>query len=636
MNSRDIYRNNLLGAGLSRFSTTAYRAVLSASCFLLLALTAPAPVYAGGSEFASGGARGMGRGGAAFLRADDPHVMVINPALLADLPDDMAMAGGAFAFPDACLLPSGAFSWAADPETDVVVLDENQGPLYMGAKEDDVDAATGKRLTGYKDEPFPKSCYSGGARVFPAFAVSTKIGDKLGLGLGFLPPDLISADSWGNGDGTVNTPKGKRPDIASYTMTPNIPTYFSLLGAIGYRLAPWLRIGAGFRWSMVVLDSANYSNINLNQLSPADAIRTSVYGKDLFIPGFTASIHAVPFDALDVAVGFRWEDRMRFNDFKIDVLTRPFNTGEDLTVKNTSTGNTSVLTSAPSYLSPNLPGHFNAPPLVVPQLTFGIRFADRIQPRNYKSRKRVTEDLRDSMNDERWDIEANAIYYFNSANDKQVFSNNGDVSVVFTDRTLAGVSNSSFPVGPCAQYASDGVTCLRRDTVTKLGGKNQLGLRLGGDINIFPGFLSVRAGASWDSRGLNPDYASPQNLNFQRLGLHAGITMRLAKNTDISLAYAHFFFEKIEVQLNNEGGAEIPNVYKYATDPTTAAKYNIKAEFENGQPTKNSDGTFVLSKLDGVARATYSSNEQRSYPYVNAGTYTYQMDVLGFVLAQHF
>ena len=81
---------NLPGAGPSRISKAPSLAIF-ALIFVAVSAGAPSFVQAGGREFAGGGTRGLGRGGASFLRADDPYVLVLNPALLADLPDDMAL-----------------------------------------------------------------------------------------------------------------------------------------------------------------------------------------------------------------------------------------------------------------------------------------------------------------------------------------------------------------------------------------------------------------------------------------------------------------------------------------------------------------------------------------------------------------
>src|SRR5256885_9362345 len=83
---------------------------LRAVCVLIVPLLGlalvPLSARAGGPEFPGGGTRSLGRGAAAFARADDPSVMIRNPALLADLWDDQALIGVHLLLVDACMRPT--------------------------------------------------------------------------------------------------------------------------------------------------------------------------------------------------------------------------------------------------------------------------------------------------------------------------------------------------------------------------------------------------------------------------------------------------------------------------------------------------------------------------------------------------
>ena len=85
------------------------RIVTLVSAILLAISAVPVPAAAGGAEFPAGGARGIGRGSANFARADDPSVMVRNPALLADLWNDMALAGANVLLADSCFQATGTY-----------------------------------------------------------------------------------------------------------------------------------------------------------------------------------------------------------------------------------------------------------------------------------------------------------------------------------------------------------------------------------------------------------------------------------------------------------------------------------------------------------------------------------------------
>ena len=73
-----------------------------------------------------------------MARADDPSIMTRNPALLADLWDDQAMIGAHLALADVCFQPTGAYSLGV-LRPDVSVFDEDEGPIFMQAQDDDTD-----------------------------------------------------------------------------------------------------------------------------------------------------------------------------------------------------------------------------------------------------------------------------------------------------------------------------------------------------------------------------------------------------------------------------------------------------------------------------------------------------------------
>ena len=203
---------------------------------LLAALSAylPRTAHAGGTEFPADGTRGLGRGGARAARADDPTIMTRNPAALALLWDDQAILGAHLLLTDACMQPTGAYGWGLKGNS---ALELGQGPVYPQAQPGDKSLA-GQPLQGFADEPYGRVCFRGAAPFLPTAALSMKLSDDLGVGLGFFPPDVATLSQWGNRDGTIDTPNGKRPNPLRYYRSYQGASYFSLLAAAGYRLAP--------------------------------------------------------------------------------------------------------------------------------------------------------------------------------------------------------------------------------------------------------------------------------------------------------------------------------------------------------------------------------------------------------------
>ena len=67
-----------------------------------------------------------------------------------------------------------------------------------------------------------------------------------------------------------------------------------------------------------------------------------------------------------------------------------------------------------------------------------------------------------------------------------------------------------------------------------------------------PGIFSVRAGVSYETDGQEIEFHIPLNYMLNRVGLHAGMTWRIAGKTDLSVGYAHFIQQDVNLQLGKE------------------------------------------------------------------------------------
>ncbi|RYE92329.1 MAG: hypothetical protein EOO75_06950 [Myxococcales bacterium] len=106
---------------------------------------------------------------------------------------------------------------------------------------------------------------------------------------------------------------------------------------------------------------------------------------------------------------------------------------------------------------------------------------------------------------------------------------------------------------PLPQITLDGGirTEVPADASSAHNWKDSFGVRLGSDVNILPGRLSLRGGAWFqsafvDARNMHLDF-----VGSQRLGLTAGGTVRLGP-ADIQLGYGHIFFKTLD---NNGDGS---------------------------------------------------------------------------------
>ena len=561
-----------------------------------------------------------------MARADDPSIMTRNPALLAHLWDDQALLGAHLLLPDACMLPTGGFGYGVKTND---VSDFGDGPIFLQAAEGDTDL-DGNPLVGYGDEPYPEVCYEGGAIFLPQIGLSMKLSNDLGVGLGFFPPDNAALNQWGNRDGTIDTPNGKRPNPLRYYRSHQNVSFFTLMAAGGYRVNDWISAGLGLQWNLAVFSATTWTT-PVDALDPRQDIRTDLFGRDLFIPGIIASVHLKPLNSLDVALGFKWTEPVDAKA-KLDITSGAFGTGEVFQYNDAEFGLTSIGSSTPPT-SHNLPGVVAAPPLWAPQASIGIRWAQRLKPHFGDldlAQKTSDGKIEDHMATERWDVELDFIYYFTSVFDEASFTNDNSLGL-----ELRGVDENGEPLTPIPATPGD---CFERDEnnncvgdrVTRglLGGKDQITVRLGGDYNVLPGLFSVRAGVSYEADGADASQLNILTPMMQRIGLHGGFTVRLADKTDVTLGYAHFIHKNLRLQVQ-AGDPSARLDQQYRTD-----EYNFQA----GEGEIDLEGNETGGDFDGVANVSVpSAGPPEAGPYyINAGSFTYGLDVLSLGFTQHF
>jgi long-subunit fatty acid transport protein len=638
------------------------RAVL---LFGSIGLFFPQSAIAGGPEFPGGGTRSLGRGAAAMARADDPSLMVRNPALLAELWDDQAMIGAHLSIVDACFQPTGYYGFDELASNRAAIQLGDDEPIAIQIEEG-ATTLDGRPITPFFGEPYPEVCYEGPAPFLPQVGLTMKLSDDLGVGLGFFPPDNATTPQWGNRDGTVDTPNGLRPNPIRFYRSHMNATFFTLLGAVGYRLADWISVGAGFQWNLAVFSARTWTTPQATPKPLHNDIMTEVFGRDLFIPGFTASVQIKPADSLDIALGFRWSDRVKARG-KLDITTGVWGTGEVFEYLDAE-GMPATLGSSIPTTSHNRPGIIDSPPVWVPQLSAGIRFSDRLKPRpnDWKAaHDSAGRKVEDHMETERWDIELDGVYYFNSVFDTASFRNSTeDSSLSLRNINAAGVVGQvPSTVGQCLERDPVTQNCIGdRITETQYNGKEQFSVRLGGDYNVLPGMLALRAGISYETDGqgtkticletgrppapgapcMRTGQAHYLNVLYYmlgRTGLHAGFTIRVADKTDISFAFAHFIQKDIRLQLNPEsvqGGryAAQFKTAKYHFAPGAgidAAPAELLPAGEVSPPPADFDGNAGVDISNGDAVRTDPGPH-----YVNAGSYYYNLDVLSLTVTQHF
>jgi hypothetical protein len=268
------------------------------------------------------------------------------------------------------------------------------------------------------------------------------------------------------------------------------------------------------------------------------------------------------------------------------------------------------------------------------KLRAGIRFADRLAPRpagtgRDEADPAKPEVIHDPLEDEHWDIEFDVEYQMNARNDEQVITyriNQG----IFAQAAGGGAINSTiYPADP-----NDPTTRIEKHW------KDQVSARLGGTLNVLPGRFAVSAGAHYETSGVTADYMQIDFWPVERLGLHTGVLLRVAKSIDLVFSYAHVFQETIVVAAPEHRARELIDDERVLTggrsrniDKTVGVLLDragngqtVLTERSQGSP----DGT---AKLNQVLSRT--AGDQPPW-VVNAGRYRSSFDILSAGVNVHF
>ena len=488
------------------------RQVLLASAVLGCALALATPrARAGGLEYAGQGAQALGRGGAVTARADDPMVLSYNPAGLAELRGSQLMFNANLALMHACYDPAGYYGWG----------------VYLGGQQNAQlrDQLTGETRTlhfadsqaateTYYSDPLDTVCMKEHVTPIPQLAWTARLSEKLGIGAGLIFPAVTPSGAWGGPSGSIHGKSGElRPAPSRYMLLDSANLGVFPTVGIGYRLLDRVRIGGAFEWGIIAVNNYTMASSN-GGTTPTFDIVAHTKAQDWFIPAFTASVHFVPIDSIDIVGAFRWQDDLKAKG-DIDLTTGIF----DPKLVPYTTGQLPI-----SSLTQHMPWKIRG----------GIRYADRFAPRprgsgSSEADPASPEVIHDALQDERFDVEIDAEYELNSRNDQQVLT--------------YPLQNVLFKSADPSKPISMAMAPTR--TVIEKHWKDQLSLQAGGTFNVVPGKFGLSAGVHWENRGIDPSYMQIDFWPVSRLGLHGGVIVRVAKAIDLVASFAHIFQETI-------------------------------------------------------------------------------------------
>lgn len=458
------------------------------------------------TEVPDNGSEQMGRGGAWVARASDPLATAFNPAGLAGQATRVTLQNG-FLFHRTCISRVRAASdTSVDPLAD----------------------ASGR---------FPRVCSDIEPALNPQLGGTLRVTSRLGIGLAVLGPATAGERNWPefveDASGTL------RPAPQRYLLTREAGLIlFPTLG-VGYEVIPNLRLGASFGWGIAkIKTTAATVALNSSGLDAANDVRANLQVRDFFVPRLTAGALWSVSPNVDLAGVYQWTDTIRaVGDVgtATNYYTPAVARGDESKVGYGDTIFSDCGTGRPEDAGKCGSGDNASLRLVIPmEVKFGLRYR---RPRYSAEQVQAGEGLpgetfqRDPLGTEAFDVEVNVTWANNSAYESLEVRFPSDPSGGGR-LPVAGINSQIPPNADQPRHYRD-----------------VYGLRLGGDFNVLPDKLALRAGAYYETSALRDQY---QHIDFsptERIGVALGATYRIrfgdatrSQALELMLGYGHTFF----------------------------------------------------------------------------------------------
>jgi long-chain fatty acid transport protein len=495
------------------------------------------------TEFPDNGSEQLGRGGAWVARASDPLAAFYNPAGLAGQHTRVTVSAN-------------------------LTLAETCFQRVAAQNDQSIDPLRGM------DGSFPTVCNNGGLFPNPQLAVGYRVNDRLGVALALLGPSGVGSTSWPDFVDREGKPyqPGSGTAYASpqrYLMLSADALFLTPTLAFGYEVADGVRLGAGVQWGVATFKFASASNgLNQSGQTPeGNDLKSELSGQDLFVPGATLGAMWSPSDWVDVAGWMKVSDsisgaanvRTQANAFSQSVAN-----GDTSRVKeaDTSTPNCGVTNGPPVCEQVNQQkGGVASVSIPVPmEIKLGVRYH---QPRHHGGH------VRDPMAQDKWDAEVDFTFANNRAFDRLAIGFPSDPANPSKGLIPAAVVPGEYPPNADVIHAY----------------KNVFGVRVGGDWNVVPARLALRAGGFFETNGQDARY---QNIDFMgawRLGFALGATWRIPVGRksaafELSAGFMHMFVGDRSFR-DRSGTSGLPALAGTPCNPTVV---DTSPTCPNGQP----------------------------------------------------
>jgi long-chain fatty acid transport protein len=476
------------------------------------------------TEVPDNGSEQMARGGAWIARASDPLATAFNPAGLAGQPSRVTIQSS-FVFHHTCFSRVKA---ADDTSIDLLA-----------------DGATGR---------FPRVCNDIEPTFNPQLGGTLRVTDRLGIGALVIGPASAGETNFPefveDGAGT------RRAAPQRYLLTRQAGIILFPTIGVGYEVVSNLRLGVSFGWGFAkVKNAAATFALNSGGQTSDNDVRANLQVRDYFIPRVSAGALWSVTPNIDVAGWYQWTDALRATG-DVGTATSYYTAanarGDDSRVGYGDTIFSDCGTGRPQDEGKCGKGDNAKVKLVLPmEAKVGFRYhrprvsSDEalVGARRGSAEGGTREEAqaspvtgksyrRDPLANDVFDVEIDLTWANNSAIDSLEVRFPSDPSG--SGRLPVSGINSEIP--PNADQPRH-----YRDV---------FGVRVGGDYNVLPDQLALRAGAYIETKGGRDQF---QHLDFpasQRIGFALGGTYRIRLGKDpartdaieIMVGYGHTFF----------------------------------------------------------------------------------------------
>lgn len=450
----------------------------------------PSTAWGFGIEIPENGATAFGRGGAFMTRASDPSAVMQNVAGIAGLSGFQITLSSNIGRFEHCFQRSGNYQSPGDGttvNTAGTVFDNNGNPLYLSGR-----------------VPYPEVCNEPQVALAPMLLGTYRINRMFALGFGVFAPSTTGAgqtfsDTVVATDPVTHMSFNAPSPVRNLLFDKNLTVLHPVI-AVAVQPLRWLRFGLGvepsfgrFQFGLTVNSDAS------GPQSPANDVRINLDASGFFMAG-SLSTQVLPTSFLSFAAQFHY-------NFGIDA-------------SGTATNNAQAYTPAPMG---NIASTFTINSMKV-NLPWTLRAGVRYNlPRAGRPTQNDGTGTYDPMTDDVFDIEAMFTYEATSTLSTTSLTNTGGILV---DRSIP----------PIAAPPNITISSNLADTV---------GFRLGGDWNVIPGTLALRAGGSYETGGASPTSTSIHLPSYAGGTINAGVSYRWRWLT-ISAGYGHYFFQTFD------------------------------------------------------------------------------------------